>query len=62
MAFWERTHKASGSFEANCTFLVVEGACAGMFQKALLMPLFGKERKGKGYIAVPAYKGSLAEA
>eukprot|EP00983_Pelagomonas_calceolata_P046096 1139996-Pelagomonas_calceolata.AAC.1 len=56
MTFRERAYKASGSFEADRMFLVVEGACAlleaseivyfiqveiqGMFQKALQMPHF----------------------
>eukprot|EP00983_Pelagomonas_calceolata_P019981 631416-Pelagomonas_calceolata.AAC.2 len=28
MTFWERANTNSGSFEADCIFLIVEGACA----------------------------------
>eukprot|EP00983_Pelagomonas_calceolata_P043083 1138766-Pelagomonas_calceolata.AAC.2 len=28
MTFWEGAYKACGSFEADCMFLAVEGACA----------------------------------
>eukprot|EP00983_Pelagomonas_calceolata_P125376 1161206-Pelagomonas_calceolata.AAC.2 len=34
----------------------------GLQPGGLIAQPAGKERKGKGYIAVPAYEGSLAEA
>eukprot|EP00983_Pelagomonas_calceolata_P032946 1032281-Pelagomonas_calceolata.AAC.1 len=35
VTFWEGAYKASRSFEANCMFLVVEGACAVLEDCAL---------------------------